>query len=226
MIWAVFALMTGAAALCVLLPLARARQARSIDDADFYRSELAVIDRDVERGLISDADARATKAEAARRLLAADAAARQLTPSLWRKRVAALSSIAMIGGVGLGLYAYLGHPNLPDQPLLARQSAPPDQTDIMTALAKIETHLAKDPDDGRGHEVIAPIYLRMGRYDDAVKSWTQAIRVLGSTPARETSLGEALVFAAKGTVTPEARAPMPRRSVRKSANRPMSCAIR
>jgi len=206
MIWAVFALMTGAAALCVLLPLSRARQTRAADDADFYRSELAVIDRDVERGLISDADARATKAEAARRLLAADAASRQLVPSLWRKRVAALGSIAMIGGVGLGLYAYLGHPNLPDQPLLARQSAPPDQTDIMTALAKIETHLAKDPDDGRGHEVIAPIYLRMGRYDDAVKSWTQAIRVLGSTPARETSLGEALVFAAKGTVTPEARA--------------------
>lgn len=206
MIWAVFAIMTGAAALCVLLPLARVRQAREIADADFYRSELAVIDRDVERGLITEADARATKTEAARRLLAADAAVRQLSPSLWRRRVAALASIAMIGGVALGLYAAIGHPNLPDQPLLARQAAPPEQTDIMTAVAKIETHLAQNPDDGRGHEVIAPIYLRMGRYDDAVKAWASAIRVLGSSPMRETSLGEAMVFAANGTVTPEARA--------------------
>jgi cytochrome c-type biogenesis protein CcmH len=206
MIWAVFAIMTGAAALCVLLPLARVRQARQIADADFYRSELAVIDRDVERGLITDADARATKTEAARRLLVADAAACQPAPSLWRRRVAALASIAIIGGVALGLYATIGNPNLPDQPLLARQSASPEQTDIMTAVAKIETHLAQNPDDGRGQEVIAPIYLRMGRYDDAVKAWASAIRILGSTPMRETSLGEAMVFAANGTVTPEARA--------------------
>jgi cytochrome c-type biogenesis protein CcmH len=182
------------------------RQARQIADADFYRSELAVIDRDVERGLITDADAQATKTEAARRLLVADAAARQPAPSLWRRRVAALASIAMIGGVALGLYATIGNPNLPDQPLLARQSAPPEQTDIMTAVAKIETHLAQNPDDGRGQEVIAPIYLRMGRYDDAVKAWANAIRVLGPTPARETALGEAMVFAANGAVTPEARA--------------------
>jgi len=206
MIWAVFALMTGAAALCVLLPLARARQAQTVADADFYRSELAVIDRDVERGLITAEDARATKAEAARRLLAADAAARQPASSLWRRRIAALASIALIGGVGLGLYGAIGHPNMPDQPLLARQSAPPEQTDIMTAVAKIETHLKQNPDDGRGHEVIAPIYLRMGRYEDAVKAWASAIRVLGSTPARETALGEAMVFAANGSVTPEARA--------------------
>ena len=204
MIWAVFAFLTGAAALCVLLPLSRARQGGWTADADFYRSELAVIDRDVARGLISETDARATKTEAARRLLAADAAPGQMAPAIWRRRVAALASIAMIGGVALGLYVYLGNPGLPDQPLLARQAAPPGQTDIMIALAKIETHLAQNPDDGRGYEVIAPIYLRMGRYDDAVKAWDSAIRVLGPSPIRETSLGEAMVFAANGAVTPEA----------------------
>jgi cytochrome c-type biogenesis protein CcmH len=54
--------------------------------------------------------------------------------------------------------------------------------------------------------VIAPVYLRMQRFDDAVKARRSALRLLGETAARQSALGEALVAAADGVVTAEAKA--------------------
>ena len=73
-------------------------------------------------------------------------------------------------------------------------------------IAQIELHLANTPDDGRGWEVVAPIYLQLGRFDDAVKAWRNVIRINGETAERMARLGEALTAAAKGQVTPEAKA--------------------
>ena len=36
------------------------------------------------------------------------------------------------------------------------------------AIAKIESHLAKTPDDVKGWEVLAPVYMRLGRFEAAV----------------------------------------------------------
>ena len=73
-------------------------------------------------------------------------------------------------------------------------------------IAQVEAHLERNPEDGRGWEVIAPIYLRLGRFDDAVKARRNALRFNGPPAEREAALGEALVFAANGVVTAEAKA--------------------
>jgi cytochrome c-type biogenesis protein CcmH len=73
-------------------------------------------------------------------------------------------------------------------------------------IAQVEDHLSSHPDDGRGWEVIAPVYLRLGRFDDAVKARRNALKLSGTTAERESALGEALVFAANGVVTAEAKA--------------------
>ena len=62
-----------------------------------------------------------------------------------------------------------------------------------------------NPDDGRGWEVIAPVYLRLGRVEDAVKARRNALRLNGETAERTTNLGEALVAAANGIVTADAK---------------------
>ena len=36
-------------------------------------------------------------------------------------------------------------------------------------VGQVETHLAQDPGDGSGWEVLAPVYMRLGRFDEAVK---------------------------------------------------------
>ena len=76
---------------------------------------------------------------------------------------------------------------------------------MTAALAKVEAHLAASPDDGRGWEVVAPVYLRLGRHDDAVKAYAAALRLLGETGERVSAYGEALVAVARGVVGAQAR---------------------
>lgn len=208
MIWLILAILTAAAALSVLLPLARARSsaglARSEADVAFYKSETASIARDLSRGIIDEKEAESGRAEAARRLLATAASSQKAGRGTAARRGAAVLSLAIIASAGVGLYAVIGLPAYPDQPLIARQSAPPDQMDVMAAIAKIEAHLARNPDDARGYEVVAPVYMRVGRFAEAAKAWGEAIRLAGPTPERLTLMGESLIFANEGKVTPEA----------------------
>jgi cytochrome c-type biogenesis protein CcmH len=53
--------------------------------------------------------------------------------------------------------------------------------------------------------VIAPVYMRLGRFDDAVEARRKAIALNGDSAAREADLGEALAAAANGVVTADAK---------------------
>jgi cytochrome c-type biogenesis protein CcmH len=52
---------------------------------------------------------------------------------------------------------------------------------------------------------LAPVYLRLGRAEDAVKARRNALRLGGETAQRQADLGESLVVAANGIVTAEAK---------------------
>src|SRR5262249_32469898 len=106
----------------------------------------------------------------------------------------------------LTLYLLLGSPQLPGEPLAARLAAPAANRPIESLIAQVENHLERNPDDGRGWEVLAPVYMRVGRFDDAVRAWRNAIRLNGTSAVREADLGEAQVAAANGVVTEEAKA--------------------
>jgi cytochrome c-type biogenesis protein CcmH len=105
-----------------------------------------------------------------------------------------------------GAYLAIGSPSLPDQPLASRLAAARGNQSVDGLIARVEAHLEQNPEDGRGWEVIAPVYVRLGRFDDAVKARRNALRLNARTSEREGALGEALVFAANGIVTAEAKA--------------------
>jgi cytochrome c-type biogenesis protein CcmH len=90
----------------------------------------------------------------------------------------------------------------PEQPAQASS----ERLDLMAAVSQIEAHLAQNPQDGRGWEVVAPVYVRMGRVDDAVKAYETAVRYLGPSADRLSNLGEVLVLAKDGLVSAEAQA--------------------
>jgi cytochrome c-type biogenesis protein CcmH len=208
--WVLFAILTAAAMFAVLWPLSRPARivADTAHDAEVYRDQLAEIERDLARGLIGQAEADAARVEVSRRLLAAAAApaAPVAGGATGRRRIAALTALLVVPGIAFGLYSRLGSPALPDMPLAerldSRQTAPP----IDAMVAQVERHLAQNPQDGRGWEVLAPIYLQSGRVADAVKARTSALRLLGETADRQADLGEALVANAQGVVTAEAKA--------------------
>ena len=211
MVWIAFALMTAAAVLCAVWPLIRPRRETGIataelqasTDISFYRQQLLELDADVHRGLLAGADADGVRAELGRRLIAASERTSAATPrSGVRHRVAAGIVAGVVSITAIALYAKVGHPNEPDEPLSARAAG---RDDFASAMAKMEAHLDMNPDDGRGSELIAPIYLKTGRFDAAARALRNAIRVLGPTPTREAALGQALVMEADGVVTGEAR---------------------
>jgi cytochrome c-type biogenesis protein CcmH len=210
-LWFGLALMTAAAILAVLWPLARrASLSRSGGDVAIYRDQLDEIERDRAAGLIEDNEAASAHVEVSRRLIAA-ADAQSAPPSdvpsaSWRRRAVAIVALVLLPLGATGLYLALGSPLLPDQPLAPRLAAARGNQSVDTLVAQVEAHLERNPEDGRGWEVIAPVYLRLGRFDDAVKARRNALRLNGTTAEREAAFGEALVFAANGVVTAEAKA--------------------
>ena len=207
-LWLVLTLMTAAAIFAVLWPLSRRAPLRSGSDVAVYRDQLEEIERDRAASLIGDREAEAARLEVSRRLLAsADAGAPASGESAgWRRRAVALAALLLLPLGAAGLYLTLGSPDLPGGPQAARRDAPPEQRSIADLVGRVEAHLEGNPEDGRGWEVIGPVYMRLGRYDDAVKARRNSLRLLGPNAVREADLGEALAGAANGIVTAEAKA--------------------
>jgi cytochrome c-type biogenesis protein CcmH len=209
--WVLIALLTAAAIFAVLLPLGRAPRASepAAHARLVYRDQLDELERDKAEGRVSAAEAEAARAEIARRLIALEAepeASVAESGSRATRRAVSVAALAGIPILSLSLYLALGAPSLPGAPLAARLDRPAASDDFQTLIAKVEQHLAETPEDGRGWEVIAPVYLRLGRAGDSVRAYQNAIRLLGSTAARQTKLGEAIFTAEGGIVTAEARA--------------------
>ncbi|NDV87793.1 c-type cytochrome biogenesis protein CcmI [Aurantimonas aggregata] len=215
--WFVAAGMTAAATLIALWPLfadgPRRVASRAEHDVEVYAAQLRELDADVERGTMPAAEAATARAEIGRRLLRADGKARLAVEGGargWQRRGAMATVVAVVALVPLtsaGLYYLYGAPGLPDLPLASRQgeSQTPDP-DIGQMVAAAEERLRTEPDDGQGWDVLAPIYLRMERPQEAAEAFRQAIRLLGASAPREAGLGEALTQLADGEVTEEARA--------------------
>ncbi len=209
--WIVAALLTLAASLAVMLPLAgRGRSDTAAShDIEVYRDQLRELQRDAERGLIGPAEAEEARGEIGRRILrlagdgGASAEPRKASAFVRGVGVAAVLAVPL---VSWGLYTTLGSPALPGQPLSARLAADPAESSLEELVARAEAHLASNPEDGRGWDVLAPIYLRTGRFEDSIAAYGNAIRLLGETGERLAGLGEAQVNAAGGLVTARARA--------------------
>jgi cytochrome c-type biogenesis protein CcmH len=210
-LWLILAAMTAAAVLAILWPLSRSGASRSGgSEVAVYRDQLEELERDRATGLVGAPEAEAARVEIVRRLLAAADAEQSAKTgaggALRRRRVVALATVLIVPLAALAIYAKLGSPALPGEPLSVRLQSGPQDRSIQTLVAQVEAHLERNPQEGRGWEVLAPVYMRLGRYEDATKARANALRLNGPTATREAEYGEALVAAANGVVTVEANA--------------------
>ncbi|MEM9045499.1 MAG: c-type cytochrome biogenesis protein CcmI [Pseudomonadota bacterium] len=128
---AIGALLTG---LIVVWPMLRSQgeaRARAEFDTELYRDQLTEIDRDLERGTVTDGEAQGAKAEISRRLLAAAREAKLSTgigeaPRMSSGMVAGMSMLA-VPLVAAAFYLVNGLPGQPDVPFQARAQAPAAQ---------------------------------------------------------------------------------------------------
>lgn len=207
-LWFLLALMTAGAAFAVLWPLGRGtRPQREGRESAVYQDQLVEIDRDVAAGLIGSTEGGAARVEISRRLLAAvdtEQQAQMVSSTGLRRTVAvvALVGLPLLAGA---LYLHLGSPNLADAPLASRASAPAAGQSLDQLVGQVQAHLEKNPTDGRGWSVLAPVLGRIGQFGEAAQAYRNAIKFDGDTAARRAGLGEAIAGAANGIVTAEAK---------------------
>ena len=78
--------------------------------------------------------------------------------------------------------------------------------DLAANIAKIEAHLIAHPDDGQAFAVVAAVYMRIGRFEEAAHAYGEALRLLGESAQIRADYGVALIAVAGGIVTKQARA--------------------
>ncbi len=210
--WILAALLTLAAALAVMKPFA-SRKGTSTDetshDIEVYRDQLDELSRDVERGLIGKDEAEQARAEIGRRILKATDASHDTAksdPSGRAVRFTAAAAILAVPLISWGLYTITGSPGMPAQPLQARLEQDPSNASIEELVARAEAHLADNPQDVRGWQVLAPVYMRLGRFADAQTALRAILRLSGDAPEVQAALGEAIAAASQGIVTADAEA--------------------
>lgn len=207
-LWIIFAGLSALALTALLWPLWRRDRiaaSRSAYDASVYRDQLNEIEADFERGIIGEREAESAKLEVSRRLLAsADKSAgdvettSQVVP---KPGIAITAGLVLVPAVSLGLYLVFGSPLLPGQPHADRAAAPSEQNSIQALVAKVEQRLRANPGDGRGWDVIAPVYMKSRRYQDAAEAYKNATRILGVSAARLSGYAEASILANNGIVS-------------------------
>lgn len=208
--WILVAVMSAGVTYWVTRPLLTGKGdaiAPAAADVAVYKDQLAEIDADLARGHISEAEAQAARTEVSRRLLRLTGQAEQgqeSGPAQSLKSIHVALSLAL-PVAALGIYLAYGSPNLPGLPLEARLAAAPEKATAADLIAKVEARLREAPDDGQGWEVIGPVYVAQGRFDEAVNAYANAIRLLGETPRRLEGLAMADIRASNGLVSEKAR---------------------
>lgn len=213
LLWIILAALTAGVLAALLRPLMMQGAAGVADsggrnDIAVYKDQLAEIDADVARGLIAAEEADSARREVQRRLLAHDAASVGAAASgaAGSARSVGFAVAGMLPVLAIGAYLAIGTPGLPGQPFGTRAALPLDKAPIDDLIAKVEGRLKANPEDAQGWDVIAPVYFRMQRYEDAATAYANAARLLGDTPQRLAGFAEATVMANGGEVTDEALA--------------------
>lgn len=196
-----------------------------------YRDQLAEIDRDLARGMVTPVEAGRMRLEVQRRLLAADSALAGVVASQPQQTglMAVLVIVLLAGAVGA--YQWLGAPGYPDLPLLDRIAAAeelrairPDQAtaeaqvtlpaplmpdaDYAALLTQLRATVATRPDDITGLTLLARNEANLGNFAAALAAQQALIAAMGAdvTAQVHADLAEIMVAMAGGYVSPEAEA--------------------
>ncbi|MSO64755.1 MAG: c-type cytochrome biogenesis protein CcmI [Alphaproteobacteria bacterium] len=215
-VWIVAALMTLGVVTVLLRSLFRQHETATggaNHDLEVYRAQLRELELDAARGLIPADEFASARREIARRLLAADEAARRAEPpaagqARWRR--AATVTIVVLVPVGAALvYGLRGSPEAPGfgglAEMAARAPASAAAPQLTEAVVRLEARLRNERADPEGWALLGRSYMITGQPDRAVDSFRRAIDLVPDNTQLQAFYGESLVMTADGVVTPAAQ---------------------
>ncbi len=210
MIWALLAALALAVVAALIWPLIRdaATPEDTPRDVVVLKDQLAEIDRDLGRGVISATEADALKLEIQRRLLTA---ARRPLIAVWREGAGLRSALTALLAVAVPLFAFaiymnLGAPML--KPTVSQASNAEHQSEQDPEMAglvdQLAERLAGDPNNAEGWALLARSYRQMERYEDALAAYRHVVSLQPKEAEPYANYGEMLMTVANGNVSPEA----------------------
>ena len=208
--WILAFLISAAIAALLLLALRRGGEEQRAAKADIgvYKDQLSEVDRDLARGVLTEAEAETIRIEVSRRLLEADRLAARATqstqaPGVATGALAAIMALAVVGG-GLALYSRVGAPGYPDLPLAARiemaeaaRANRPDQAtaeaetaamprppmevgeDYLRLMDQLRATVADRPDDLQGQRLLARNEASLGNFAAARAAQDRVLELMG-----------------------------------------------
>lgn len=203
MLWMLISALAAAAGLGLVWPLLRPRPAAADPALLAARARLAELEADLAAGRMDAGTHEALRAEAARCLLALDAA--PAATSRPAPALAAILALLAIAGA-LGLYGALGSRGWDDPARMADPAGEPAHEDMAALVQKLADKLKDDPGNVEGWALLARSWYRMERWDDAVFAYRTALAAAGPDADLTGELVESLVRQAGGEVTDEALA--------------------
>ncbi|HVJ33646.1 MAG TPA: c-type cytochrome biogenesis protein CcmI [Terriglobia bacterium] len=203
--WILAAMMTLAVVMILAVPLFETRKLK--DESGFalnvYRDQLAEIERDQQRGVLPEDQARAARLEIQRRILAlADTPAVQPGRSRRHRRLIAAAAV-LLPLFGVVLYLTVGAPQLPGQPFAARQAALPPATPELLALRQ---HVASHPDDAEAWLALARLALDQQRLQESLDGFSRVLALGKTAPDIYADYGRALILFHDGDVSDDTKA--------------------
>lgn len=235
MFWLISLLIATAVALILLRALRAPRETGlSAADSDMavYRDQLKEVDRDLARGVLTEAEAEAVRTEVSRRLLDADRRAPSRTAiSEGRLLPAAVILVAAVLAGSFLLYARVGAPGVADLPMAERlanledaarnrpgqaeaenrarpflpEAREPDAS-FLDLMERLRAALSERPNDIQGLTLLAENEARLGNFTAAREAQERLVAAYGDdVPLEERiALLDLMVFSAGGFVSPEA----------------------
>jgi cytochrome c-type biogenesis protein CcmH len=211
-LWLAMAGLTAAVMAALIWPMMRrAPEAapRAQFDAAVYRDQLAELERDAARGIIGPAEADAARNEVSRRILGTIGGEKSADTAAGRPpRPSAFLAALLVPLVAIPIYLWAGSPRLPDLPLQARLDNAVEANDLDALVARVESHLAKSPGDIAGWQVLAPVYRRMERFNDAANAYARILSLAPPTAELFADYAEMRVYGNQGLVTAAAVEPL------------------
>lgn len=234
MFWIAISATAALVALGLALSFRRGRpEVAGEADMALYRDQLAEVERDAARGVLSPEEAERVRVEVSRRLLAADRAAGVAQAQARGPLGPALVIGALVAAVSILGYQRLGQPGLADLSLKTRLAAseairasrphqdkaedlygtpwvaaPGTDPTYLELIARLRTAVFEHPDELEGWTLLADHEARLGNASAAARAQARVIALLGdkATAQDNAMLASLMVEAAGGFVSPEAEA--------------------
>ena len=186
-------------------------------DLSVFKDQLAEVDRDLERGVLGETEAKAARTEIERRILAiaddkdGDGAP---APGTSKFRPSTLAISLLIPVAAVALYLHLGAPSVPNAPYAARNIAAEQKVtedsqragEMGKLAASLAKRLAVEPNNIKGWLLLGRSYLALNRDEDAVAALKKAHDLNPANTEITVEYAEVMILANRQRINDEAAA--------------------